>query len=412
MSEMEFSPMPDAPADPEPSVDIPSEPEPAPDIPEEVPAEPEPSLEISEETPAEPEVASDISEETPAELEPSADIPTDIPIESEPSPDIPTDMPVEPQPSSDIPTDIPIEPESSPDVPNEMPAEPTPIDKSPESVGEGQSVVLPEGEENPSIIGPEQAERYHNPETTKEIGVGTGPNPSFDQPPGAGQDTPILSSQEITLENGETVKVTGEVDAFKELNHQQGEVPGFEGTCGLCSVQCVANQFGLQNEAGGKISEEDIVKLASDNNPSLCVTDSTSESNGGTSLSDQQELLERLGIPAHVETDMNMEQLAQQVDQGKGVITGVNADELWGQNPHNSINLLPRPNHAVSVIGTARNPGTNELRGFFINDSGNNEGNIGSGRFVSTADMLFSWQNHGTGCVVTDQSFPRPARSK
>jgi hypothetical protein len=143
----------------------------------------------------------------------------------------------------------------------------------------------------------------------------------------------------------------------------------------------------------------------------LCVTDSSPENNGGTSLPGQQALLEKLGIPAHVETNLNMEQLAQKVEQGKGVITGVNADELWGQNPHTSINLLPRPDHAVSVIGTARNPETKELKGFFINDSGNNAGNIGSGRFVSSAEMLFSWQNHGTGCVVTDQSFHLPARS-
>jgi len=57
------------------------------------------------------------------------------------------------------------------------------------------------------------------------------------------------------------------------------------------------------------------------------------ENNGGTSLPGQQALLEKLGIPAHVETNLNMEQLAQKVEQGKGVITGVNADELWGQNP-------------------------------------------------------------------------------
>jgi len=210
---------------------------------------------------------------------------------------------------------------------------------------------------------------------------------------------------EIVLENGDQVITTGGVQAFKDLNHQQGEVEGFEGTCGLCSVQCVSNQFGLINENGEKISEKDVVNIARNEHPPLCVIESTSENNGGTSQEGQRILLEKLGIPAHIESGKSMDQLAEEVEQAKGVIVGLEATELWGDNPHKGINLLPRPNHAVTVIDTARDPETNKLKGFFINDSGNNYDNIGSGRFVSVGEMQFCWQNHGGRYVVTNHSF-------
>ena len=215
----------------------------------------------------------------------------------------------------------------------------------------------------------------------------------------------ITNKNEFVLENGEKVVTTGGVQAFQDLNHQQGEVEGFEGTCGLCSVQCVGNQFGLTNEKGEQLSEKDVVNLAKNEHPPLCVTESDPENNGGTSQEGQQILLEKLGIPAHIESGKSMDVLAQDVEKGKGVIARIEATELWGDNPHRGINLLPRPNHAVTVIDTARDPGTNKLKGFFINDSGNNYDNIGSGRFVSLGEMQFCWQNHGGSYVVTNHSF-------
>ncbi|HWQ46030.1 MAG TPA: hypothetical protein VN376_04140 [Longilinea sp.] len=259
---------------------------------------------------------------------------------------------------------------------------------------------------NPTV---EKEPSKENKEATAPVAV-TAVN---DAPTANPNDTAPAAAQETTLPNGEKVKVTGGVHAFKDLNHQQGnEVPGYEGTCGLCSVQCVGNQFGVTNDQGKPLSEADVVNTAKDNRPPLCTTGGLPEHNGGTSQEGQQELLAKMGIPSQIKENQSMDALAKDVEAGKGVIAGVNSNELWGLNQPGGLNQFSRPDHAVTVIDTARNPQTNELMGFFINDSGNNYGNIGSGRFVSVSDMLPVWQNAGGSYVVTDKPYPSPWRSK
>ncbi len=300
------------------------------------------------------------------------------------------------------------------EIPSPEPVKPP----SPRMTNEGVSAM--QDEDLPPAPSPQMAETpaYH-PEVEKEPlkeqkeQTGALPAAQSDSPAHNPNDTAPPQAKETTLPNGEKVKVTGGVHAFKDLNHQQGdEVPEYQGTCGLCSAQCVGNQFGVTNDQGNPLSEVDVVKMAKDNRPPLCTTDGLPEQNGGTSQLQQQELLAKMGIPSQIKENQSMDDLAKDVEAGKGVIAGVNAEELWGLNNPGGLNQFPRPNHAVTVIDTARNPQTNALQGFFINDSGNNYENIGSGRFVPVSDMQFIWQNAGGSCVVTDQPYPSPWRPK
>lgn len=222
----------------------------------------------------------------------------------------------------------------------------------------------------------------------------------IDIPAGGNELTP--EQKTITIpENGENVDVTGGLEKYKVLNHQQGEITGLDGSCGLCSVECIANMYDLKNDQGEKLSEKDVYEIAISATPPLCDVQT-----GATSPEQLKMLLEKMGLPAHISNDTNLENLASEVENGKAVKIGVESSEFWHQNPHDEINLLIKPDHAVTVIDTARDPKDNSLKGFFINDSNINDSYNGSGRFVSLDEMFWCWQNASGNKLVVDKMLP------
>lgn len=205
------------------------------------------------------------------------------------------------------------------------------------------------------------------------------------------------------LPDGRDTVVSGDVDRFSEFGHQQGDnTLGYEQTCGLCSCEGILRQFGVD------ATEDQIVTYAAKNG--LCDTEPFfPEMRGGTQLEDQAKILTDHGVPAHLESMDSLEDLAQNLEQGRGVIVAVNAESLWG---------VPGPggqaaNHAIVPIGTDRNPDTGEILGFRVNDTGTGE----CGKFVSAQTMERVWldpANTGMGpghnSVVTDlANIDRPA---
>lgn len=195
----------------------------------------------------------------------------------------------------------------------------------------------------------------------------------------------------VTLPDGTRAVVSGSPEEFKELNHKQGDnEKGFEGTCGLVSVEEVANQFGKD------VSEDDVVSYAIDNN--LTVTDSNDNSmNGGTTPEQQAAILNGYGIPSQVLQLNSMDDLSTYIEQGHGVILETNAGVLW-----NDANYLQggQINHAVVATGVAHDELSGSLLGFFINDSGTNE----SGQFIPVNTMNQAWLQTGGYAVITNQS--------
>src|SRR5579863_4314915 len=123
-------------------------------------------------------------------------------------------------------------------------------------------------------------------------------------------------------DTGREVLVVGDVQAYKELNHTQGDNPyGFESTCGLVSCQDVLGQFGVN------VSESDVVQYAVTDG--LCQVTDSPESSGCTTLESQAKILTDAGVSAEPMTGASLNDLAGWVEQGRGVIVEVNAGELW-----------------------------------------------------------------------------------
>ncbi len=204
-------------------------------------------------------------------------------------------------------------------------------------------------------------------------------------------------SLDVLPESGREVLVVGDVERCKGFNHKQGaNLFGFEGTCGLVSVEDVLNQFGKD------VSENDVVRHAIETGRCR-VSDRPGEC-GGTSVSDQAHLLTDAGVPAHPEVGAGFNDLARWVAEGRGVIVEVNAGVLW--NDANAYDQ-GQVNHAITLTGAAVDPNSGELLGFYVNDSGRALPGD-SGLFVSLDRMQQMWQDPGGLAVVTDtvKAFP------
>jgi len=156
-----------------------------------------------------------------------------------------------------------------------------------------------------------------------------------------------------------------------DLWHVQGRNDlGYEGDCALASTAQV-----LQ-DAGRPVSENDVVRQAVAER--RCDTqEADAADNGGVrSLGDVRDLLVENGVDADVVHPKDAEQLAGWVEDGHGVLTGVNAGELWDgrYTPDQSAygydsSGQARVNHAVVVTGTVRDD-LGVLTGFVVNDTG------------------------------------------
>lgn len=157
------------------------------------------------------------------------------------------------------------------------------------------------------------------------------------------------------------------------LNYHQGRTTaqggeGVEGFCGTCGLVSVENVLRL---AGKNITESDVVDYARThtighgvNMRHLCTVDSDPGSNGGTYAQDREALLRHYGLDSKI-VHADVEQVAEYVAAGRGVIANVDANILW----HGHAMSTPAY-HAITVTSVARDEFSNEVLGFYICDSG------------------------------------------
>ena len=148
-----------------------------------------------------------------------------------------------------------------------------------------------------------------------------------------------------------------------------------------CSIAQIANILTL---AGIPTTEEEVVqyvnRISASLNSGLIVSQLRPELNGGLIPSEIGRVLKDFGLdndvyPGRVGScsfisqlfgsppPLDLDRVAESVENGKGVILCVNCEAL------NNIGCGDA-NHAISVVGTARNPDTHEVMGFYINDTG------------------------------------------
>lgn len=199
-----------------------------------------------------------------------------------------------------------------------------------------------------------------------------------------------------TLPDGREVLVIGDVAADRDFHHHQGDNPfNLQSDCGLVSCETVLRQFGLE------VTEADIVRYALQHG--LCEIAEIPEASGGMTMEGIAQVLSDFDVPSHIERIGTAEDLALLVEHGHGVVLGLDAGHLWNDPRHwNPMGA----NHAVSVTGVARDRQTGEIAGFYINDSGVEDG---GGRFVEVDLLDHSFFRGGAAfflgggeCVVTD----------
>jgi|GEM_PF-1670153 len=194
----------------------------------------------------------------------------------------------------------------------------------------------------------------------------------------------------VSLADGESVLQLGDTPGNDDYFHKQGENDfGYTGTCGLVSVGDIASQFGLN------VDENYIVHYAVDNNLCNVVSDSPSQS-GGTTMKDQELILDGIGIPSHIEQGASLDGLGRDLEEGHGVIIEVNAGKLWNNPAYLASGGF---NHAVTVTGVAADPVTGHAVGIWIDDSGSGQYD----RYLSSSDpSIQDWMKMGSPAVVTD----------
>ncbi|EJN08613.1 Ca2+-binding protein, RTX toxin [Herbaspirillum sp. YR522] len=147
-----------------------------------------------------------------------------------------------------------------------------------------------------------------------------------------------------------------------ELDYMQGNaVKGYQGTCAMVGIANMATQ------GGWGLGEADVVGRAIDN--AWCVTDSavSDYERGGSNYIDQQALLDSYGIRNRLLAGYDEQALANLVRGGRGVIVGLNAGALWGEEAYRGHGGV---NHIVTVTGVALDAASGALNGFYIADSG------------------------------------------
>lgn len=154
-----------------------------------------------------------------------------------------------------------------------------------------------------------------------------------------------------------------------KLDYQQGDNPyKAQGNCGLVSIVNTLRR-------GGKDITEDIVTKKAINN-GLCVYNALGEAsdNGGTTALDRQRVFKLLGIDSEIvspERGGKLEDIADAIDCGKGVVISGNAGALWNIDDGSTmINGKLVSNHCIAVTGVARDAFTGKVAGVYVCDSG------------------------------------------
>ncbi len=168
--------------------------------------------------------------------------------------------------------------------------------------------------------------------------------------------------------NGRRANVFSMNDArLNKLTYSQGNNKyGWKRTCGI--TQC-SNTF---TKAGIEKSEDYLAQSSKRNG--LCDKSHImrKDLNGGTTPPDLAAILSINGLNAHYDYNLTESDVANLVENGHGVIVGVNAGYLWNQSKAIEDGGA---NHAISIIGTVRDERSNELLGVFINDTGRSDKN-------------------------------------
>jgi hypothetical protein len=133
----------------------------------------------------------------------------------------------------------------------------------------------------------------------------------------------------------------------------------------------------------------------------------------GTSPDEIGNMMDLYGIPNHTVSNASIDQLAYELQQGHGVIVGVNSDDLWDQGPLSEFleflmdafgldrSDIVGADHAITVTGIDVSDPENPM--VVINDSGTPDG---AGVRYPLDKFKDAWENSGFYYTATDVPIP------
>lgn len=154
-----------------------------------------------------------------------------------------------------------------------------------------------------------------------------------------------------------------------------------------CAV--VSQEFVLENLLDREFNEKELTEIA--------------EAHGwydnGTSMNDVGKLLEYYGIDVEQSMGNTLYDLRNSLQEGKQIIVGVDADEMWSGQNEEMFGPGMDANHAIQVIGIDEsNPHDVKV---IINDSGVTNG---QGVMVPADSFIDAWED--SGCFMVEASCP------
>lgn len=116
----------------------------------------------------------------------------------------------------------------------------------------------------------------------------------------------------------------------------------------------------------------------------------------GMSMGDGVTLLDYFGIDAEIESGLTVDDLEGFLDQGRSVILGVDAFNIWEGRDNPVQNPDDTANHALLITGIDAENGY-----VVLSDPGNPDGNED---VVPLSDFLEAWSDSGNAAIVTTEA--------
>jgi hypothetical protein len=173
--------------------------------------------------------------------------------------------------------------------------------------------------------------------------------------------------------------------------------------CAVAAETSLINQF-----IGGGLELEDATYISAANG--------WYEPGGGTTMGEIGNLMDIHGVPNHSVMNASVEQLVAELQNGNGVIVGVNSYELWDEGVWNDIKQffydafgldtadLNPADHAVVVTGIDLSDPDNPMA--ILNDSGTPNG---AAVRYPLDQFVDAWDNSGFFYTATDIPMPDQA---
>lgn len=164
-----------------------------------------------------------------------------------------------------------------------------------------------------------------------------------------------------------------------------------------CAIACVAE---LGRRMGDPRTEDELLHTVAENGSWK------TDRGGGIDSRTERELLATMGLHGDVHRGQSIEDLADAVDEGHGVIAHVNGRLIYDRSrtdPGTSDDVVIGPdqravNHSITVTGTIRDAGTHELVGFHFNNPTEQPG-----RRIDIATMALAWELRGGSMLVVER---------